>query len=535
MKDEKVVFVSSEILIDEIPAYAGGLGILSGGMLSAARDINFPMLGVTFVYNKGYVRHELKNEELLFLPDPYDPAEFFRKIDKKFYIDLKNLRIWFTAWEYKLSEEVAVLFLDTNVAENPRWIRKLTERLYIEESEEEKLLKRLLLGLGTLALAEALRINVKKFHVNESHCGFLAIELFKRLGSVETVRKKLVFTTHTPLPHGHEKFPYPLVEKYYEIPREIKLLSPGTLEMTKVLCFLSGFRNAVSWKHWKLLKTREGFRGDYITNGVHTKWVAEPFREVYDRYIPGWFSRPERFAYALTIPREEIENAREKCKTELIELLEQEGIFNRKLSPRCFTISLRRRITGYKRNDILFRNVERLEELGKRYELQVIIGGVCHPYDTEGRKILENIVDKLSVLHHTRLALLLRNGKKYERACVSACDLFVHAPLPPFEACGTSWMRAGLNAVPTLATRDGGVLECIIPGYNGWLIGKNRLDPEEPYSDTEEFYASLEKIMELHSRERESYLRISLNALRSTGSFFNTHRVLREYAAKAYR
>ncbi len=535
MKDEKVVFLSNEILIGDIPAYAGGLGILSGGLLSAARDMGFPMIGITFVYNKGYVRHEIKNGRILFLPDEYNPADFFRKIEKKFFIKLKNIRIWFVAWEYKLSEDVAVFFIDTNIKENPPHLRKLTERVYIEENEEERILKRLLLSLGALTLVEGLGINVKKFHINESHCGFLAIELLKRLKSPEAVRKKLVFTTHTPLPHGHEKFSYAIIERYYELPREVKLLSPGILDMTRVVSVLAGYKNAVSWKHWKLLKSQKSFIGDYITNGVHTKWVEDPFREVYDKYLRGWFSSPEKFSYALSIPIREIEIAREKCKRKFIELMEHECVFNKKFSEESFTISLRRRITGYKRNDILFKDVEKIEQFAKKYKVQVIIGGVCHPNDIEGRKILQNLVDMLSVLHHTKLALLLRNGKKYERACISSCDLFIHAPLPPFEACGTSWMRAALNAVPTLATRDGGVVECIISGYNGWLFGKNRINPKEPYHDLDEFYVTLEKILELYRREKENYLKISLNALRSIASFFNTHRVLREYIAKAYQ
>jgi starch phosphorylase len=537
MENEKIVFLSSEILIDEIPAYAGGLGILSGGILSAARDLNYPLVGITLVYKKGYVRHEIKGDNIEFLPDEYNPADYFRKIDKKFFIELRNgIRIWFTVWEYALSEEVCVYFIDSDVEENPEYLRRLTDRLYIESSTEEKLLKRLLLALGSLKIVEELQIPVKKFHLNESHCGFLAIELYKKLKNIEAVRQKVVFTTHTPLPHGHEKFDYRIVEKYYEIPYEIKILSPGILNLTRILLMLSGYHNAVSWKHWKLLKRDYPTTDfDYITNGVHTKWIAEPLRELYDKYIPGWFSAPEKFAFAGTIDLSQLKHAKSCAKKELMRVVNTEGVYNKSFDETGIIISVRRRITGYKRNDILFYDVERIEKLSKKFNLQILVSGVCHPQDIEGRKILQKLVDLLSVLQHTRLALLLRNGKKYERAAVSGCDLFVHAPLPPFEACGTSWMRAALNAVPTLASKDGGIIEAIIDSYNGWTFGENYFVPVSTHrAGVEEFYIKLEKILQLISENKEEYLTICRNALKTIGSIFNTHRVLKEYAKRAY-
>lgn len=539
MVKEKVVFISNEILIDEIPAYAGGLGILSGGILSSARDIEYPMTGITFVYRDGYVRHEIENGEIKFLPDSYSPENYFRRIDKKFFIDLRHLRIWFTVWEYKLSEDVEVLFIDSNVPENPERIKRLTDRLYIESSEEEKILKRLLLGLASVKLVDALGIKAKKFHLNESHSGFAAIELMKKFKNMDLLRKKLVFTTHTPLPHGHEKFSYALIERFYEIPREIKIISPGMLNMSRVLFNISGFTNCVSWKHRKVMqKLWKDFPNidkiKVITNGVHVKWVAEPLRKLYDEFLPGWFKNPEKFAYAGSIDIEKLSEAKYQAKKDLIYLVNTEAYLNKTFEENGIIVCSRRRITGYKRNDILFRDVEKIEKLSRKYNVQVIVSGVCHPDDIEGRKILNNLKDMLSVLEYTKLALLLRNGKIYERNCVSGSDLFLHTPIPPYEACGTSWMRAGLNAVPSLSTRDGSVVECIIDNYNGWLFGKNRIDENEKYNDINEFYLKLEEVLETISSKREEYLRISLNALKTIGSLFNTTRMLKEYISRAY-
>ena len=533
---ERVVFVSNEILLGEIPAYAGGLGILSGGIVSSARDTAYPLLGITLVHDQGYVRHEIENREVKFLPDPYEPREFFTKIDRKFFIELKDFRIWFRVWEHKLSEEVSVFFIDSNVKENPEYLRRLTSRVYIEDTEEEKLLKRLLLGLGALKIVEELKIPCKKFHLNESHCGFLAMELLKKEREISRVRKKIVFTTHTPLPHGHEKFSYSLVERYYEIPEKVKVISPGVLDVSRVLFVLAGYKNAVSWKHWLLLKRYyPNIDFDYITNGVHTKWIEDEMRKLYDRFIPGWFAHPHRFAHAGVIDLEELGKAKENVKRKLIYLVNTQGYYNKSFDESGITLVARRRITGYKRNDIFFRDVERIESISRKYNLQILVSGVCHPKDVEGRKILQNLVELMSVLSHTKLALLLRNGKKYERACVAGGDLFVHASLPPFEACGTSWMRAALNAVPTLASKDGGVVEAVVHNYNGFLFGKNRFEAGgEEWEDVADFYEVLENVLSMFRNEREEYLRVCRNALKTIGALFNTNRVLREYIKRAY-
>ncbi len=534
MDNEKVVFVSNEILIDEIPAYAGGLGILSGGILSSARDLDYPMIGVTLLHKKGYVKQRIENGEIISEEDPYEPSEYFTKFEKKFSIHLKPFSVNFQLWEYKLSENVSVFFIDSDVEENPEFLRHLTDRLYIESSEEEKLLKRLLLGIGTLKIVEELNIPVKKFHLNESHCGFLALELYKKMKIFEEVKKRVVFTTHTPLPHGHEKFDYKMVEKYYDIPKEIKFLSPQILDLTRILFHLSGYKNGVSWKHYLLLKKDyPKLSFDYITNGVHTKWVEEPLREVYDKYIQGWFKNPEVFSFAGKIAEKDIEHARILAKEKLFRIIEEEGYVNRNLSVNSFTISIRRRITGYKRNDILFYDIEKIENLGKKYSLQIVIGGVSHPKDSEGMKILHRLKDYLSVLQHVKLGLLFKNGKRYERAFVSGADLFLHAPIPPLEACGTSWMRAAFNAVPVLSSRDGGVVEVLIDGYNGWLFGKNTFEVVEKNGESE-LYKKLENIIEKFLENKKEYIRIGINGLKSVGSLYNTKRVLLDYIWKAY-
>lgn len=532
--------VSMEILLGDLPNYAGGLGILAGGMLSTARDTRFNMTGFTLLYKKGYVRNRIVNGDITFEEDPMDPEEHYIKIKREFYIDLKPFRLYFNVWKYELSDDARVFLIDADHEKNPENLRDLTDRVYIERSYEETLLKRILLGLGTLEIVNKLNIPIKKFHLNESHSVFLALELLKRYKDIDKVKEKIIFTTHTPLPHGHEKYSYDFVEKYYDVPKEVKEISPDELHTTKVLFRLSSYSNAVSWKHWII--TQKMFpdeKIDYITNGVHTKWVSQPLRVLYDKYIDGWFYNPERFIYAGIIPLEELKEAREVVKKKLINEIHETAYLNKKFKKEAPLIVLRRRITAYKRNDILFKDIERLEDLGKKYNLQVLISGTLQPTDVGGKEILKNIIAKMSTLNNTAVGIIMKNGKEPERLAVSGGDLFIHAPIPPMEACGTSWMRAALNAVPTLTSRDGGTLEGIVHGYNGWFFGENRFSME-PYTDDEykkdleEFYNVLEQILEMWKTRNEEYLSIGRNALSTIAPRFSMHRALKEYIYKGY-
>ncbi|GEM_PF-2130000 len=539
MENEKsrIGFVSMEVLISDLRNYAGGLGILAGGLFSAARDIRYPMTGFTLVYKKGYVKNRIQNGEIIFEEDPFDPEEFFIKIKRKFCIDLENMKIWFQAWKYNLSDDVEVYFIDTDIEENDEKIRRLSDRVYIDRDKEEFILKRILLGLGTLKIVDELNLPIKKFHLNESHCVFLAIELLKRYQNIEKTKNKIIFTSHTPLPHGHEVYEYEHVEKYYKVPDIIKSISPEKLHTTLVLLKLSSYKNCVSWKHWLIIKKMFHDEDiDYITNGVHTKWIEQPMRILYDKYIPRWFHHPEKFVYAGNIDLEELKEAKQIIKKKLINVINSEAIYNKRFDKTSILLVLRRRITGYKRNDIVFKDIERIEEISKRYKVQVLVSGTLHPHDNSGKKILKYLLDIMPTLNHSKLAILLKNGKPYERIAVSGGDLFIHSPIPPYEACGTSWMRASLNAVPVLSSKDGGTLEAIVDGYNGWFFGKNILNPEEfnEKEDIKDFYDKLEEILKLYREREHEYLQIGRNALKVVGSLFNTHRTLTEYIKRAY-
>lgn len=259
--------------------------------------------------------------------------------------------------------------------------------------------------------------------------------------------------------------------------------------------------------------------------------------ELYDKRLPGWRMEPGALSRAVSIPLAEVSEAKRKCKEELIEYVNSRGFGNGTFEAGKLLAAARRRITGYKRMTLVLRNPETLEELAKRYGLQLVFSGTVHPADTGGKAELAKILDAISTLSYTKVAFVGHRSASFEKLIAAGADLWLHTPRPPFEACGTSWMRAALNMTPTLASRDGGVLEAIVDGHNGWLFGKNALLPSEPLDDEAEageLYAKLAEIAELYAKAPQRYLLVSARAAATIGPYFNSHRALSEYAARAY-
>lgn len=528
----KVIVVSMEILVDNQPNYAGGLGMLAYDFIRSAFEQKLPIAWISLFYRNGYVYHEIVNKEIVDLPEKVDLNDYEKVCEISF--SLKNLKIDADILKFKHSD-LPIFFIDTSKSED-EIVRNVSERVYIENSIEERIVKELVLSLGTLEFVNKMNFEIEKFHLNESHSAFLAIELFKRLKDVKRVAEKLVFTTHTPLPHGHEIFDYKIVEKFYEIPEFIKKISPKSLNMSKIANFFSSFTNAVSYKHHLVVKKLIPYlkNVDWITNGIHhLTWSTEPTKKVFDKYLDGWRENPSLLSYSSVIPLNEIWKMKIKNKEKMIEFLNENSYYNYPLDTKSFTITARRRITGYKRLNLIFSSIEKVEDLGKKFGLQIVISGVAHPKDYEAKKMIKRFVDLISVLKHVKFSLYLRKGYESERIIIAGGDLLLHVPLPPFEACGTSWLRASLNAVPVLASRDGGVLEALIDGYNGFLFGKNLLEPKH-INEFPEFIIKLENIAEIWKNDLKKYLEISRNAIQIIGHF-NSHRMVKEYWYRAYR
>ena len=532
MFNPKVIVVSMEILVDNQPNYAGGLGMLAGDFIRSSFELGLPIAWISLFYRNGYVKHEISGKKILDLPEFVNVDQYEKVCEISF--DLKNIHVEGEVLRFKKSN-LPIYFIDVS-KNNNELLKRVNERVYIENSIDERIIKELVLSLGTLAFIEKMNWKVEKIHMNESHSAFIAIELFKKIGDIRKIAKKLVFTTHTPLPHGHEKFDYKIVEKYYEIPSFIKKISPKLLNLSKIANYFSSFTNAVSYKHAIVAKrlTPELRNIEWITNGVHhLTWSTNHTKEVFDKYLGNWKKEPALLNYASIIPLNEIFKMKEANKKEMINFLNENGINSSTLEENDFTITARRRITGYKRLGLIINSIEKLEDLGKKYGLQVVISGVAHPKDYEAKSLIKKFLDVVSVLKYAKLSLYLKKGYESEKIIVAGGDLLLHTPLPPFEACGTSWMRASLNAVPVLASRDGGPLEGIIDNYNGFLFGRNLLEPRS-INEYPEFITKLEEIAKLWKENRKKYLEISRNAIRLT-AWFNSHRMVREYWVRAYK
>lgn len=537
-----IAFVAMEIQLEGLPTYAGGLGLLAGDLLQSAADLGFPMLGVTLVHDRGYVWHEVVDGRIVDRDEPYEPSTCCERLDLKLKVELLSGPIYLAVWRRLVrgaSGEVPVYLLDARVPENPPPLRELTSRVYIVRNWEEMLLKELCLSLGALQLVERLGLDVRKFHLNESHAGFLAIELLKRSQDVSETRRRIVFTTHTPMPHGHESFDYGAVEKHYELPPQVRSISPGKLVMTRVLMELAGYYNCVSRKFSLVHRLMfPGSNPDYVTNGVHhTCWAHPDVARFYDSWAPGWRSEPGRLYRVLAAPLDEIAALKQRRRRELAEYANSRGFTSGELNADAFTIAAKRRITGYKRLSLVLRDRELLDQLGKRYGLQLIFSGTVHPADQSGREELAKILDAASTLSHARVAFIGRRDASIERLVAAGADLWLHVSRPPHEACGTSWMRAALNMTPTLASRDGGVLEAIVDGHNGWLFGRNAMSPSESPSDDEEareLYSKLQGALELYERDPRAYLLVCARAAATIVPYFNSYRALCEYISRAY-
>jgi len=406
--------------------------------------------------------------------------------------------------------------------------------------------------------------NIERFHMNEGHAGLLALELLteeiEKTGGdsisadlIEAVRAKCVFTTHTPVPAGQDKYPMDLVRqvigkhKVLELEREL-CCDPGVLNMTYLGLHLSHYINGVSRKHGKVSSQMFGsYVIDSITNGVHAAtWVSKSIAELLDKYIPSWRENNFSLRYALSLPKKEIWDAHMQSKRQLLEYIKQQTDMEMDLD--VFTIGFARRATAYKRADLLFYDTERLKRISsKAGRFQLVFAGKAHPKDQEGKEIIKKVFRAQKNLQpDIKLAYLPNYNIEVAKILISGVDLWLNTPQPPHEASGTSGMKAALNAVPSLSILDGWWIEGCVEGLTGWAIAEEphtagtqpqseQQNVRDSVMDASALYDKLEHlIIPMFYNHKRTYLGIMTNALALNGSFFNTQRMLEEYILKAY-
>jgi starch phosphorylase len=553
-----VAYFSMEICLEQaIPTYSGGLGILSGDTLRSAADLAAPVVGVTLLHRDGYFEQHIDamgNQTEA--PEKWKPEAMLEPVDARAIVIIEGRTVHLRAWRYSIrgvtGHIVPVYLLDTQLPENNEFDRTLTDELYGGDSRY-RLCQEVVLGMGGAAMLRALGLEGELlYHLNEGHSALLTLCLLQwqiddRSGfsvdedDLEHVRQRVSFTTHTPVPAGHDKFPLDMVkrvlgDKPYTLLETAELIDETELNMTHLVLRLSRFVNGVAMKHREVSQGMfPSYPIDSITNGVHAgTWTAPAFQAVFDKRIPEWRMDNLYLRYAVGIPLDEIRAAHLEAKeTFLNAVKERTGVV---LDPKVFTIGFARRATPYKRADLVFTDTERLAHIAETVgPIQIVYGGKAHPHDLGGKELIRHIYQAASRLaKHVTVVYVENYEMAFAALMVAGVDLWLNNPMKPLEASGTSGMKAALNGVPSLSVLDGWWIEGHVEGVTGWSIGGS--DPEGDQSkDAGEIYLKLERvILPLYYGLPFAYAEVMRSAIALNGSFFNTQRMVEQYVRNAY-
>jgi starch phosphorylase len=539
-----------------MPTYSGGLGVLAGDTLRAAADLGLPMVGVTLLHRRGYFRQHLdargnQSEAAA----TWEPAQLLELQTPCVTVTLEGRPVRVCAWRYLVhgvsGRVVPVYFLDTALAENLPWDQTLTDYLYGGDPRY-RLCQEVILGMGGVAMLRALgHTDLQTYHMNEGHSAFLTLGLLteqsggaevRAIGAAarEAVRQRCVFTTHTPVPAGHDQFPADLVRRVLGAEMSAALAAEcclnGTLNMTYLALYFARYVNGVAMRHGEI--SRDMFPNypiNSITNGVHaTTWAAPPFQRLYDRHIPEWRRDNLYLRYAISIPVGEVQQAHTECRRELLDEVERrQGV---RLDRAALTIGFARRATPYKRPDLLFTNLERLRRIVEQVgPIQVLYAGKAHPRDEGGKTMIRHIFEAAATLgERLRVVYLSEYDMALAKLLCAGVDLWLNTPRKPQEASGTSGMKAALNGVPSLSILDGWWIEGHCEGVTGWAIGDDG-PRDDAVEEATSLYDKLEYvILPMFFRRPLAYAAVMRGVIALNASFFNAQRMLGQYVRNAY-
>jgi starch phosphorylase len=574
-------------LENAMPSYSGGLGVLAGDTVRAAADIRLPMVAVSLLYRRGYFSQRLaedgsQTEESV----SWRVEDFLKEESARVSVPLENRRVELRAWRYDVKGvrgfEVPVYFLDADLPGNQDSDRGLTGSLYGGDAYY-RLCQEVLLGIGGVRTLRALGYNeLTRYHMNEGHAALLSLELLgeeaEKAGrttirgeDIEKVRSKCIFTTHTPVPAGHDRFPMEYLTRVFPDRTSFFDLKDATsadlvksvlqaeqafpdlqeaaragasVNMTYLALGMSTYVNGVAKLHGEV--SRKMFPKvpiEAITNGVHAAtWAAPAFKDLFDRCISSWREDNYSLRGALGLPPEEVWASHLIAKHELLEAVRMKTGLS--LDPDVFTIGFARRVTGYKRADLLLSDLDRLRQIAKNGgKFQIVYAGKAHPHDAGGKDIIRKIFQAKKALRKAVPVVFLDNYNLEIGGKITAgVDLWLNTPQYPLEASGTSGMKAALNGVPSLSILDGWWVEGHIEGVTGWSIGDSRhcagagVDtPPDLTNELESLYSKLENIiLPMFYKERSRYLAVMQHTIALNGSFFNTQRMVQQYVTDAY-
>ncbi len=593
-----VAYFSAEYgLHHSLPFYAGGLGFLAGDHIKECSDLGIPLVAVGFMYPEGYFHQRIRvdgwQEQIDEVLDR-EAAPVSRIIDDSgdpliLQVPFLDPPVFVTVWKVDVGQ-VPLYLMDTDIEQNTPWNREISSQLYTGDMER-RLLQEYVLGIGGSMVLNALGYHDFILHLNEGHTSFALLEhLRKNIDSgracddaMEYVRKTSIFTTHTPVPAGHDVFPFSLMDKYFSsyytlcgMSRESFLQlgvnpeTPGAgFNMAALALRLTAFHNGVSKKHgevsrhmWRSIwpdKKENKIPIDHITNGIHVGTWIEPkiellFNEHLGRIWKDHHDDPELWGVVDNIPDKDLWQIYMWLKIKLINAMRDQArqrwiedganplnvvSSGTLLDPLTFTIGFARRFTAYKRAHLIFSDIERLKKIlnNKWRPVQIIFAGKAHPADENGKRILQRVFNAAcDPCLGGRIGFVENYNEQLAQYLVHGVDLWLNNPVPPLEASGTSGMKAALNAVPQLSILDGWWMEGY-NGRNGWAFEGTGSDEK----DAEAIYGLLEKeIIPLYYKQDEDgvpheWVKIMKEAIKSTGPHFSARRMVKEYAMKFYK
>ncbi len=552
-KNQEIAYFSMEIALESgLPIYSGGLGILAGDALRSAADMGLPLVAVTLTYYAGYFYQQIgPNGEQIEKEMEWDFSDDFEKIDKQVTLELQEKLIQVEAWKYEIvgrnGHRIPVILLDTDLEVNETWQRNLTHMLY-DANPFQRIAQEMILGIcGFLMLEKLGYDNIKTYHLNEGHAAFLIFELLKQYKTLEEVKKHCVFTTHTPVRAGLEEFDYNLAFDVFRnrLPDQIHDFGgKNALNMTILALNASGYVNAVSKKHAEISnKMFPNYEINHITNGVHLGyWLSPYMRDFFNEELSrDWHHNLDLFDRALDLDSYELWRAHNKAKKRLIEYEKSHSwiLLDREL----LTIGFGRRMAEYKRPLLIFNDLERLAKIIKN-KAQLIFAGKAHPADIQSKSYIKKIYEFSNFLwdsYGIGLVFLENYEISLAKLLVSGVDLWLNNPRRYLEASGTSGMKAAVNGVLNFSSLDGWWIE----GYSlsdkkaGWAIGPEPSDPKaltaDDSFDAEDLYLKLEnEIIPLFYQNKSEWQERMKYAIK-LGAYFNTNRMMEEYALESYR
>jgi glycogen phosphorylase len=599
LAQQKIAYFSAEFgLHTSLPIYSGGLGILAGDHCKEAADLGIPLTGVGFVYPQGYFHQRIQadgwQEDIYELLNRREaPVESVGPNDERLVVDLKvgSMKVFVVVWRVTLGS-VPLYLMDTDFEQNAPVDRELSARLYGGD-KEHRIRQEMVLGIGGVRVLRALGIQPNVFHANEGHTAFMLLERTRELvksgqsfeEAAEQIRSTSIFTTHTPVPAGHDTFPFHMMEKHFSgYWDELGLTKQAFMDlgkfgdsfnMTVLALRMAGWRNGVSHLHGRV--TRRMWQSVWpdlpedkipitsVTNGVHAPtWIAPELGLLFDRYLgPEWVEKHDDISFwnrVMDIPDEEFWNvhlflkrkflafARERARARWTEDhvdARQVIAMGTLLDPDALTIGFARRFTGYKRASMIFHDLSRIKAilLDRWKPVQIVFAGKAHPADEHGKHLIHQIY---SLAADNGMAGHVAFVENYEMHAAhfltQGVDVWLNNPRPPLEACGTSGQKAATNGVLNVSVLDGWWYEGY-NGNNGWAIGDPPEDIEVHYDDAADansLYTLLEQqiVPLFYDRDQNGlphgWIQMAKESIRSIVPRFSASRMLKEYASRMY-